>query len=180
MKQKFIFRILIFTALSIIFIGSLGTSSSQPYIGEDDEYIKEVEINTEGKFFWTIYKNSSTDYSVTVNVDGLSEWSTEIVPQNFILSDDKSYEVIILNIKVPKYPDVGSLKGSINFVYRPLNSSEKNTIQKDFEINIVGIYEGRENTIFGGFKNPLPEPFDNSYGALIINILIWLILLGYS
>lgn len=175
MRKKFKSKSIIFITLSILFISLfINISAAQPYIGEDDEYLKEVEMNSEGKFFWTVYKNSSIDYSVTIETDGLKDWTSSVDPSNFVLSSDKTYEVVTLSFNVPKYPNVENFKGSISFIYRPLNSSEKTTIQKDFSINIVGIYEGRENTIFGGFTNPLPAPLNNSYGALLINIFIWL------
>ena len=176
MRKKFKSKSIIFIILSVLFISLFNISSAQPYIGEDDNYFKEVEINSEGKFFWTVYKNSSDDYSVTVDVAGLNDWSTSIQPPNFVLTSDKTFEIVTLNFKVPKYPDVENLKASISFIYRPLNSSEKTTIEKDFSINIVGIYEGKENTVFGGLTNPLPAPLNNSYGALLINIFIWIII----
>ncbi len=176
MRKNFKLKIFIYIVFSILFLGLINISSAQPYVGEDDRYLKEVEMNTEETFYWTVYKNSSIDYSVNVEVNGLRDWATNIAPSNFVLSSENTYEVVTLNFKIPKYPDVENLKGSISFIYRPLNSSDKTTIEKDFSINIVGIYDGRENTIFGGFTNPLPAPLNNSYGALLINIFIWIII----
>lgn len=175
MKSKYMILFAVSFIAMCILISSFSVSNAQPFIGEDDRYTKEVDINSQGSFFWTVYKNSSLEYSVTVNIENLNDWDKTVTPSNFVLSKDESYQIVTLDFKVPKYPKTDNIKGKIDFEYRVLNSSEKNTITKDFNIDIVGVYEGKENTIFGGFTNPLPYPLNNAYGALILNFLIWLI-----
>ncbi len=176
MKRKYLMLFTIFFVLFVFFINFSQISTAQPFVGEDDKYTKKVDINSEASFFWTIYKNSSLDYSFTVDSEGLNEWDPHIKPANFVLTEDKEYEIVTLEFKVPKYPKTESINGKINFEYRLLNNSDKNIITKNFKVNIVGVYEGKENTIFGGLTNPLPYPLNNAYGALVLNLLIWLII----
>ncbi len=174
MRRKKVFRNFLLSILLIVILFSF-QSYAQPLVGEDDNYSKDVEINSEGEFYWTVYKNSSLDYSISVEVEGFSNWNPKVTPSKFVLSDDNTYEIITFEFKIPKYPDQEKRTGSINFIYRELNGTEKNTIEKKVYVNVVGIYEGKENTIFGGFTNPLPKPLNNPFGALILNIIIWLV-----
>ncbi len=45
----------------------------------------------------------------------------------------------------------------------------KNHIEKEIFITVTGVSsDAKENTILGGFANPLPPSLDNPYGALVV------------
>jgi len=175
MNNKWILLILVLV-LSSCLISSGSVLAGEPVVGEDDDYIKDVEINKQGEFYWTLYKNSSKNYAVSVEATGLQGWSHSISPSSFVLSEDEQYKIVTLEFRVPKYPDNEKKSSTVKFVFRELNGTEKVTIEKNIFVNVFGIYEGRENTVLGGFNNPLPYPLNNPYGALILNIAIWLII----
>jgi len=165
--------------LLIVFISISGVAIAQtdhPIVGEDDVYKKEIKINSNGNFYWTVYRNNTKNYSVSVEVNGLSNWNPKVTPKHFVLSDDKPFQIVDLDFKVPKFPDEETRSATVKFEFRPLNGTSKTVIEKTVNVNVKGVYSGKENTIFGGFSNPLPEPLDNPYGVLIINILIWLLI----
>jgi MscS family membrane protein len=176
MKHRNARILLILVLLVIIQISSLKISA-QPYVGEDDTYIKDVSIGASTEFYWTIYQNSSTLYSISFTVELAKELSYKITPNKFILSDRNPYQIVSLNISIPNFPDKERYNGTIIFSIRELNNTNVEKISKNFEINLIGAsYIGEENTLVGGFQNPLPKPFDNPYGALVLNIIIWLII----
>ncbi len=174
MFKKFSTVIVFLSLVFILFSFSVCALDSQPFVGEDDDYSKKISINSEGSFFWTVYRNTSRNFSVSVSVYGFDDWSTQVTPKHFVLSEEESYHVVTLDIKVPKYPDEGSHSGNVKFEFRPLNGTSKTVVEKEVFVDITGVYSGEENTVFGGFKNPLPKPLDNPYGALLLNILLWL------
>jgi len=51
--------------------------ASGPIIGDDDHYEKSISIGSSDVFNWTVYKNSSTNYVVTVHLAGLEGWNTK-------------------------------------------------------------------------------------------------------
>jgi small-conductance mechanosensitive channel len=81
-----------------------------------------------------------------------------------------------MNVTVPQFPSNEKRSASVLFSYRELNGTIIYEIIKSVNVNVVGIsYSGESNTILGGFNNPLPPPLNTPYGALILNILIWII-----
>ncbi|MCK5259257.1 MAG: hypothetical protein KAJ69_07020, partial [Thermoplasmatales archaeon] len=70
------------TIFCIIIIFSTLTQASipEPIIGEDDTYVKNISIGETDVFNWTVYKNSTTDYVVTVSVQGFENWDQQVSP----------------------------------------------------------------------------------------------------
>lgn len=147
-------------------------------VGEDDVYDKSIEMGETGDFRWTVFKNSTQDYSVKVNLTGgLTTWKNDISPSYFVLSEDRPYEIIVLTITVPEYPDDEVLKGTVSFRFRELNTTEHITIKKNVTARVEGADKVKKsNRIVGDFQNPLPPPLDGPYGAFILNVLIWLLI----
>lgn len=174
MNKKNRITILILFLLFILLSISSSAVGSQPFIGEDDDYHKEISTNTPGNFFWTIYRNNSIDYSITVKVEGFEEWNQQVTPKHFVLSSEEPYQIVDLDFLIPKYPTEKSRSATISFEFRPLNETRRTIVEKNVFVEIKGIYTGEENTIIGGFTNPLPRPLNNPFGVLIINIVIWL------
>jgi MscS family membrane protein len=147
---------------------------STPLIGEDDVYEKEASIETSVVFNWTVYKNSTQDYVVTVHADGFGHWSKHVSPSYFILDEEHPYEIVGLTAYIPQFPQKDKRDASITFTFRPINSTEKTQFTKHATINVLGIVtEEEENSVIGLFKNPLPEPLDNPFGAFILSVILW-------
>lgn len=176
MNERIIRKIsIILVILGLIFNFSM--VAAEPYVGEDDEYTKKIELGSSEEFYWVIYKNSTENYSVSVHIEDMDGWSYDINPSDFVLSESNSYQKVIVTVTVPKYPEKEQRNASVIFTYRELNSPKKYEIIKEIQVGISGIsYSGEENSIIGGFTNPLPVPLNNPYGALILNIIIWLII----
>jgi MscS family membrane protein len=172
----------IFILVFCVFLSTTTVALSQSVhtpiiIGEDDTYTKEIELGAAGGFYWTVFKNSSGYYAVSVHLDGLNDLSTTINPSDFVLSDSSSYETVTLTVSVPKFPRKEQHTASVIFTYRQLNSTQKYDLVKQVNVSIIGVpYSEQENTIIGEFANPLPPPLDNPYGAFLLNILIWLLI----
>ena len=81
------------TILSILFIGFFIFTSTvcaeiiNPTIGDDDIYEKKVAIEKTVFFSWTVYRNSSINYVVTVSAHGFESWDQEISPSHFFLDE---------------------------------------------------------------------------------------------
>ena len=177
--RKVIFSIILFFYVfgSYTSVVSSEPATSPLIIGEDDTYTKQIEIGSTSEFFWTAYKNSSGNYAVTVRLSGLEDWSNEIDPLNFVLSESNSYQIVTLTVSTPKFPSKENYSAFIIFTYRELNGTEKNEIIKFLNVSIVGVpYSNQENTIIGEFPNPLPAPFDNPFGAFLLNMVLWFII----
>ncbi len=167
---------IIFIFLLILIIVNSNSISSEPFVGEDDDYSKDVELGKSIEFYWIVYRNSSGNYAFSTTLEGLDSWLININPSYFVLSDSNPYEIVTLNVTVPQFPSKEERSASMIFSYRGLNSTSKYEIIKVIDINIIGVsYTGESNTIIGGFNNPLPPPLNNPYGALILNIIIWII-----
>lgn len=171
-------RVLPVLLFLFLMIGSIAVTvpvdAQEPLVGEDDQYTKEVDMGKSGRFNWTVYKNSSQDYSVVVEISGFKNWDNSVSPNYFVLSEDEPYKIVSLNFKVPQYPDDKSREATVKFTFRELNSTEKYVVEKDVKIEVKGISDdGEANKIIGGIDNLLPPPLNNPIGAFIINILIW-------
>ncbi len=173
MFKKFGALLVLFTIFFVLFSVGVSSKDSHPFVGEDDVYSKTISINSEGSFYWTVYRNDSGNFSVSVSVEGFDDWSSRVSPKHFVLSEEESYRVVTLDFNVPKYPEEESHSGSVIFEFRPLNGTSKTVVEKEIFVDITGVYSGEENTVFGGLKNPLPKPLDNPYGTLLLNILLW-------
>ncbi|MDG6219167.1 MAG: mechanosensitive ion channel family protein, partial [Candidatus Thermoplasmatota archaeon] len=158
-----------------MFLSSVPAESNtpMPFIGDDDDYVVNVPIGSTHKFNWTVYRNSSQNYVVSVSASGLSAWTHRLSKDYFIIDEVHPYQVVGLSIDVPQYPQDREIQGVVTFTFRPLNQTERFSIEKTFSISVTGIYTGEENTLVGGFPNPLPFPLNNPFGAFILNILIW-------
>ena len=169
------------TITAILFIGFFIFTSTvcaeiiNPHIGDDDIYEKKAPIEKTVFFNWTIYRNSSLNYVVTVSAHGFESWNQKISPSYFILDESNPYEIIELKAKIPQYPDVNEKDATVQFTFRPLNSSETITLTKQATILVKGVIsEEEENTILGLFKNPLPGPLNTPFGAFILNVILWI------
>jgi small-conductance mechanosensitive channel len=169
------------TILSILFIGFFIFTSTvyaeiiNPNIGDDDIYEKKVTIEKPVFFNWTVYRNSSVNYVVTVSAHGFESWNQKISPSYFFLDENNPYEIVKLKAFIPQYPDVIQKAATVSFTFRPLNSTETTTLTKQATILVKGIIsEEEENTILGLFKNPLPKPLNTPFGAFILNIILWI------
>ena len=173
MKQG---RIILMACLSILFVflSTLPLSLSSPVIGEDDIYEKDIMIETSDGFNWTVYKNSSTNYVVTVQVSGLQIWNQKITPDYFILDDTNPYQIVGLEVTIPTYPDKDQRNATVYFTFRPINQTNTFTMTKEVLVRVQGEeFIAPSHYILGQFENPFPYPFNTSIGAFIINILIW-------
>jgi len=178
-KQIYNSFIKIIFTISIIGIFIIPTTvcadTLNPHIGDDDTYEKNVSIEKSVYFNWTIYKNSSTSYIVTVTAQGFESWDQKISPNYFFLDDSNPHEIVGLKATIPQYPEMTEKTAIITFNFRPLNSTETVTITKNATISIGGLLsEEEENTILGLFKNPLPKPFNTPLVLFILNVILWI------
>ncbi len=170
-----------FTIISLIIICSLcilnsvsaNTDNGFPIIGEDDSYIVNASIGSTHVFNWTIFKNSTQNFVVRIEVTGLNSWNYQISHDYFVIDETHPYQIVGLSVEIPQYPEVNEGEGLVTFTFRALNQTETFSINKVISITITGISDGEENTIVGGFQNPLPYPLNNQIGAFILNICIW-------
>ncbi|MEF8880161.1 MAG: mechanosensitive ion channel domain-containing protein [Candidatus Thermoplasmatota archaeon] len=177
-KRKTIFL----TIILLILIGgvfftafSTANSFSKPMVGEDDEYSKNIKMGSEGMFKWTVYKNSSMDYVVTVSASGLEEWDQKLSTDYFVIDENNPYKIVNLHFRVPEYPEKENREGVVKFHFREINSTDSYTYTKKVTVDVIDVVQrGEENTIFGGFRNPLPAPLNNPIGAFLLNIVIWI------
>jgi small-conductance mechanosensitive channel len=149
----------------------------KPLVGEDDVYSKDVNLGESNRFNWTVFKNSTRDYAVTVSVKGYEKWSQSVSPSYFVLDEDSPYRIVSLAFTIPDYPEKESRTATVTFHFRELNSTTIFIVEKQVSVNVVGITPGgEENTIVGGFRNPLPRPLNTPPGAFILNIVIWVVI----
>jgi small-conductance mechanosensitive channel len=144
-----------------------------PIIGEDDSYVVNASIGSTHEFNWTIYRNSTQNFVVRIDVNGLNSWDYHVSKTYFVLDETNPYQIVGLSVEIPQYPEVKERKGLVTFTFRALNQTKTFSFDQTIEISITGISESDENTIVGGFQNPLPFPLNNQIGAFILNICIW-------
>lgn len=172
-RMSVVFFVILLLLLSFAFI-QFNAHAEQLIVGEDDIYTKDVEIGESDVFRWTVYKNTTIDYAVTVKVDGLDDWEKSIDPAYFVLDENNQHQIVSLDFEVPLYPDEDRTSATVIFNFRELGGREKHQITKDVTVNVLGIPPTEDaNTIVGGFPNPLPRPLDNPYGAFVLNLAIW-------
>jgi small-conductance mechanosensitive channel len=175
-NKLFITIFLIISTIGILnFSSYVYADNLNPIIGDDDIYEKNIPIENSVSFNWTIYRNSTTDYVVTVAAKGFESWNQKISPNYFFLDDNNPYEIVGLKATVPQFPEMSEKTAIITFIFRPLNGTETITITKSATIIVDSLlsYE-EENSILGLFENPLPKPFDTPIGAFILNIFLWI------
>jgi len=170
---KIIFSVLIIGFF--IFSTPTWADTTEPIIGDDDTYEKNVSTQNSVCFNWTVYKNSDTNYIVTVKVKGFESWDQKISPCYFFLDDSNPHEIVGLKAIVPQYPEMVKKTAIVTFTFRPLNSTDTITITKNATIIVDSVLFGdEENKILGIFENPLPKPLNSPIGAFILNVLLWI------
>jgi len=181
-RNRLIPVILIVLLVSFTFISPLSASQDPteitPFIGEDDDYEKEVEVGEKTTFRWTVYFNVSEPYAVKVVTEGFETCHTELTPDFFILHEDESHRIVTLTVELPRAPERRVKEGEVNFTFRRLDEAEPRYQEsRRARIEVTGLPPVEdENTIVGGYENPLPEPFDGPLGAFLLNLLIWFII----
>lgn len=177
-STQFMKFLLVISIISIFILTT--TASSQmlnPHIGDDDVYEKTVEVQKSIYFNWTVFRNSTLSYVVTVAAQGFESWDQQVSPSYFILDENNPYEIVGLRATVPEYPDEKSREASVSFTFRPLNGTDKVTFTKQATILVKSaMSEKEENTILGFFENPLPAPLNTPLGAFILNVFLWVII----
>ena len=167
--------------ISIIFVFIFTTTvSSQvlnPHIGDDDVYEKTIDAQDTVYFNWTVFRNSTLSYVVSVTAQGFESWDQQISPSYFVIDENKPYEIVDLKATVPEYPEYKSREATVTFTFRPLNGTDKITYTKHAVI-LVGsaMSEEEENMILGVFYNPLPAPLNSAWGAFFLNVILWIII----
>ncbi|MDG6217853.1 MAG: mechanosensitive ion channel [Candidatus Thermoplasmatota archaeon] len=181
-KKTSVRKVFVLYLILLCFLFSfVGISSSQPFIGDDGDYSKNVETGKSDQFDWVVYRNDSSSYVVSVTVSGFEKWSQQISPAYFVLDDQQPYQIVTLLFDVPLYPELSQRDAKIIFTFRVINSSSFFTITKNVAVDVSGItYSDHENFILNYFENQLPSPFNTSYGTLLINILIWVAIAWFS
>jgi len=159
-----------------IFSSNICASNINPIVGEDDTYSKNIRIGESDIFNWTVYRNSSVNYVVTVSAQGFESWNHQISPSYFVLDEIMPYQIVGLHVTVPTYPDKEKRDATITFSFRPLNESKTVVIKKDVTVHVTGVLETGKNSILGMFRNPLPPPLDAAIGAFILNVFLWTII----
>ncbi len=165
------------TIFCILIIFSTLTQASipEPIIGEDDTYVKNISIGETDVFNWTIYKNSTTNYVVTVSVQGFENWDQQVSPSYFVLDDVEPYKIIGLKVTIPPYPEKEIRDAIVTFTFRPLNTSDTIVFTKQVTVHVVGATPfGEENSILGLFQNPLPSPFNTPFVTFTLNVALWI------
>ena len=168
------------TIFCILIIFSTLTQASipEPIIGEDDIYVKNISIGETDVFNWTIYKNSTINYVVTVSVQGFENWDQQVSPSYFVLDDVEPYKIIGLKVTIPPYPEKEIRDAIVTFTFRPLNTSDTIVFTKQVTVHVVGdIPFGEENSILGLFQNPLSNPFNTPFVTFALNVTLCLIFL---
>lgn len=168
---------LILSIFLIMLLTSSAVSAAQPYIGDDESFTKNVNIGARDDFNWTVFRNNSQTYVVSVNVSGFEKWDQSISPSYFVLDQQNPYHIVTLSFAIPDYPEIEQRKATVSFVFREINSSSTIVITKEVSVHVIGIAPtGSENYILGMFENPLPEPLNTPYGTLVVNILLWFLI----
>lgn len=164
--------VLILAPLTSMGVGRAETD--EPFVGEYDEsYERTVERGEETTFSWTIEKeDSQPSHTVNIKTEGLEDLEKELTPErNFLLEDD---QIVTLTVEVPLFPEDEKIEGSVIFSFSR-GGELQNETERSVTINVSGLPDTAESdTILGGFRNPLPAPFDGPFGAFLLNLLIWL------
>jgi len=171
-----LFIILLFSVQSAVVI-----ASSQPFIGDDGDYLKQVDTGSSDQFDWVVYRNDSSSYVVSVTVSGFEEWDQQISPAYFVLDEQQPYQIVTLLFDIPAFPELDRRDATIIFTFRLINSTSSVTITKNATVHVMGIsFSEKENYILHVFENRLPAPLNTAYGALILNIFLWIVIAWLS
>ena len=175
--QKTVITVFFLMVLCSSFLCSNLVFASTPLIGEDDSYEKKIEIQSSDVFNWTVYKNGSVDYVVTVSVNGFEAWDQRVSPSYFVLDEANPYRIVGLSVSIPAFPDKDNRQGTVYFTFRPLNETGSFSVSRNVSVLVTGSFQGADNRlILGLFENPLPAPFNNQYSAFVLNVLLWAII----
>jgi len=157
----------------LIFICSY-VQASGPMIGDDDSYEKHIIIDSSDGFNWTVYKNSSINYVVTIQAQGLEIWNQKVAPEYFVLDEAHPYQIVGLQVTIPSFPDRDQQNATVFFTFRPINQTDTFTITREVVVIVKGDgFSAPSHLILGQFKNPFPYPLNTPIGAFFLNVLIW-------
>lgn len=178
MKNKIIQVIFIGLIIGLLVSGTITHAENvESMIGDDDVYEKNGSIGETVIFNWTLSKNSETEYVVIAEVNGFTNWDSQISPNYFFLDDDNSHMIVGARVTIPQYPEVSEKTGNITFTFRALNGSEKTIISKNAKISITNIVLTQgENAVLGLFENPLPAPANSAIATFLLNVFLWILI----
>jgi MscS family membrane protein len=181
-KKTSVRKVFVLYLILLCFLFSfVGISSSQPFIGDDEDYLKYVDKGNSDQFEWVVYCNDSSSYVVSVTALGFEKWGQQVSPAYFVLDEQQSYQIVSLSFDIPTFPELLQRNATILFNFRVINSSSSFTIKKNVTVHVMGIsFTEKENYILNIFENRLPAPLNTTYGALIINILLWILIAWFS
>jgi small-conductance mechanosensitive channel len=167
----------LFISLCIVLFNVFSYSfvlASEPLIGEDDSYEKNILIDSSDQFNWTVYKNSSINYVVRVHASGLEVWDQKITPDYFVLDETNPYQIVGLKVHIPSFPNVDRRNATIFFTFRPINLTDTFIIKKEVIVNVKGEgFSAPSQFILGQFENPFPTPLNTPFGTFFVNVFLW-------
>ncbi len=177
-KKTILILIILFSITGLMAFSSAVTAENvECLIGNDDIYEKSGAVGKSVHFNWTLAKNTSTNYVVTVHGDGLDSWAYSISPNYFFLDEDNPREIVSLKVTIPQYPEEIEKTTSITFSIRSLNETKAVNITRNAYISIDDlILQKEENAILGIFENPLPKPLNSPIVTFILNVFLWIII----
>jgi len=175
-RRRFLAIFFLLLVVSSLVVPIVDGDDGEPMVVNDTGDHRVIKMGEQGRFNFTVYSNSSRSFVVTTDVEGFKDWETRLSSSYFILDEDNPYDIVTLTIKVPKYPEDRSKEGTVIFTFREMNETRPSLepIEKEVSVEVKDITPvGRENSIVGGFQNPLPKPLNKPYGAFMLNIAIW-------
>ena len=175
-RWRFFWPLLAIAILLVSFSPGLQASPEDATIYQMDEQM-EMDTGSTASFQWVVYNNGTDPLLLTAELmSGLpSRMSFELEPAFLVLEPGQGQDVFLnVTADVDMYSDDLDLQVLFNVTDMVTEVSEESVFSVALEVNSVYGHLDRYNKIMGVWDNSLPAPFEGSWGAFLVSLLIWL------
>ncbi|MCX6651028.1 MAG: mechanosensitive ion channel family protein [Methanomassiliicoccales archaeon] len=175
-KWRYIWSLMVIALLLVSFSSALQASPEDATIYQVDEQ-KAMDTGSTASFQWVVYNNGSDPLLLTVELEtGLPSRMSYVLEPAFLVLEPGRGQDVFLNVTADAdmYSDDLYLQVLFNVTDMVTDVSEESDYSVALEVNSIYGHLDRQNKIMGTWDNFLPAPFDGSWGAFLVSLLIWL------
>ncbi|MEA3202245.1 MAG: MscS family rane protein [Thermoplasmata archaeon] len=119
--------------------------------------------------------NPTTDFYVSVVVDGVRDWApADVQPNKFLLHARAAGDPVATNVSITFSPiDAPRAEATFHVTFSLVNSATGDVAKIPADVPVASAAPPR---VLDALKNPLGAPFDNVWGTFLLDMTFWVAL----
>jgi MscS family membrane protein len=167
-------------ALSFLLILAPAVSAEEAEVFDVEGESQTIVAGDDTQFTWLIYNNDTVPYLVELEVDpaDFSRMDVYFNESFFVLQPWENGDVVLI-VETDNLLGTRNIEFQVDITITEL-SDRSNTfaMNRTAELRVLSLYgtTAGENKVFGIWDNPLPAPFDSTFGAFGLTIIGWILI----